>query len=1330
MVAQSQQVEWLSLVETSGPFLTLTVLDQAFPQGLESIETPRHQQLRSAYSEWREAVDEDDELLHQLHDAWVNLVLTELLEFDEESATPRSSWGAGAVSVLSPDGTARYAPTWIIHAPGSTEPRAFVAVTCPDADLESTAQPDGWIASEVERMTLLCREHGVRVGIVTNGESWVLINAPADAPSGKAIWHSRFWFQEPATLKAFQSLLGVRRWFGPADQSLEALLDESLKHQEEVTDTLGEQVRRATEVLIQALDKADQDRNRELLRDVPPSLLYEASLTVMMRLVFVLCAEERGLFLLGDPVYDQNLAVSTLRGKLAKEADQLGDEVLERRFDAWARLLAAFRAVYAGIEHEDLRLPAMGGSLFDPDRYPFLEGRALGTTWLDTTSQPLPIDNRTVLLLLNSLQVLEQSRGALALSYRALDVEQIGHIYEGLLDHTVVRVPDITIGLEGSAKNRYPTMGLAEMESLRFEDQDALVSKIAEETGRAPTTIGKALTKPAADTVRAALLRAANGDSALFERIAPFANLVRSDAWGDPIIYGARSFMVAPGADRRESGTHYTPRSLTEQIVDAALEPLVYLGPADGQPREQWVLNTPSAILNLKVCDPAMGSGAFLVQSCRYLAERLVEAWAGAEADGKCITANGEVVDDLGTLDPMPTQADERINIARRLVSQRCLYGVDINPLAVELAKLSIWLITLAEGRPFGFLDHNLRTGNSLVGIHKAEQLVQMRLNPIAGERQAGLLDGVVEVAVRRATDVRQRLREVREVDISDVQARAALDLEARETVSAVEDVADSLVTTAMRLGPRSRSLNSVCDSLALQAAAALGAGTRAEVVPLLPSSTGWITDTSVSAIHGRPFHWALEFPEVFQAGGFDAVVSNPPFLAHKRIASAIGEAQREYVSAFLSPKKRGKCDLVVFFMLRFAQLVKPDSGILAMIASKAIAEGISREVGLVQLTEQRADDQFTIMSAVRSRSWPGKAQTLYSAVWLARRWSGDVRHDGVLVKSINTHLDPDEDDAAQPVRLKANSGVCHQGVIPQGKGFVISVEQREELVAQDPRSADVLAPYLDGHDVTDTPDHTPRRYVIDFGEMTAEEASKYSAVWHLAERTIHPERINKDAAKYPRMVNEWWKHWNPRLEMRRQLADLSEYLTIVGHTKWLVPVRVPAHYLPSSALRVFCSESFGLQAILSSSIHAEWAIKWGSTLGASFRYNPSVVFGSLPLPKLTPELESVGRSLQDARAEIMLRRQLGLTTLYNLINDTACSGDPDVQRLRTMHASVDEATAAAFGWGELRLNIGFHDYRGMTRWTIGPQARDELLVRLRDENHRAAVRQTDAKAS
>src|SRR5262249_37594076 len=144
------------------------------------------------------------------------------------------------------------------------------------------------------------------------------------------------------------------------------------------------QVRRAVEVLIQALDKADQDHGRKLLADVPETELYEAALTVMMRLVFLFSAEERGLLLLGDPLYDQHYAVSTLRAQLREAADQHGEEVLGLRLDAWCRLLTTFRAVYAGSQHERLKVPAYGGRLFDPDRFPFLEGRLRMTTWKDS----------------------------------------------------------------------------------------------------------------------------------------------------------------------------------------------------------------------------------------------------------------------------------------------------------------------------------------------------------------------------------------------------------------------------------------------------------------------------------------------------------------------------------------------------------------------------------------------------------------------------------------------------------------------------------------------------------------------------------------------------------------------------------------------------------------------------------------------------------------------------------------------------------------------------------------------------------------------------------
>jgi hypothetical protein len=117
-------------------------------------------------------------------------------------------------------------------------------------------------------------------------------------------------------------------------------------------------------------------------------------------------AEERGLFLLGDQVYDQHYAVSTLRAQLREAANEQTDEVLERRKDAWTRLLATFRAVFGGIEHEALRLPAYGGNLFDPDRFPFLEGRTPGTSWQTTSARPLPITNLTVLHLLDALQML------------------------------------------------------------------------------------------------------------------------------------------------------------------------------------------------------------------------------------------------------------------------------------------------------------------------------------------------------------------------------------------------------------------------------------------------------------------------------------------------------------------------------------------------------------------------------------------------------------------------------------------------------------------------------------------------------------------------------------------------------------------------------------------------------------------------------------------------------------------------------------------------------------------------------------------------------------
>jgi hypothetical protein len=384
-------------------------------------------------------------------------------------------------------------------------------------------------------------------------------------------------------------------------------------------------------VLIQALDKSDQDHGRKLLAGVSEKVLYESALTVMMRLVFLFCAEERELLLLGDELYDRNYAVSTLREQLRTTADQFGEEILALRHDAWVRMLTTFRVVYAGVDHDRLKLPAYGGSLFHPDRFTFLEGRASGTSWKNTEAAPLPVSNRTVLHLLEALQVLQVrlpgsgAPEARRLSFRELNIEQIGHVYEGLLDHTAKRATEPMLGLKGT-QDKEPEVALVELEKLIAKGEKDLLQHLKDATGRSESALKKDLNADIEGEQATRFRTACQGDD-LWERVKPFAGLVRLDTVGYPVVITTGSVFVTAGTDRRSSGTHYTPRSLTEPIVQYTLEPLVYNGPAEGTTKDQWKLKPARELLALKICDMACGSGAFLVQACRYMAERLLEAW-------------------------------------------------------------------------------------------------------------------------------------------------------------------------------------------------------------------------------------------------------------------------------------------------------------------------------------------------------------------------------------------------------------------------------------------------------------------------------------------------------------------------------------------------------------------------------------------------------------------------------------------------------------------------------------------------------------------------------
>jgi len=303
-----------------------------------------------------------------------------------------------------------------------------------------------------------------------------------------------------------------------------------------------------------------------------------------MRLVFLFAAEERKLLLLGAPLYDDNYAVSTLHDQLQATADRHGEEVLERRHDAWSRLLATFRAVFGGIDHTDLRLPAYGGSLFDPDRFPFLEGRTPDTSWRDpgtssrSQSTTAPYSISCALYSACRFASPVRPRRDRRLSFRALDIEQIGHVYEGLLDHTAKRATGLTLSLDGKKE---PEVALADLEAMRKKEKDAFPAWLAEKTGRSAPAIEKALHYEIPKEDQRRWLAVCDSRRPCTS-VSPRGRLVRDDSHGNPVIIDEGAVYVTEGSDRRSTGTHYTPRSLTEPIVRHTLDPLVYDGPLKG----------------------------------------------------------------------------------------------------------------------------------------------------------------------------------------------------------------------------------------------------------------------------------------------------------------------------------------------------------------------------------------------------------------------------------------------------------------------------------------------------------------------------------------------------------------------------------------------------------------------------------------------------------------------------------------------------------------------------------------------------------------------------
>lgn len=1359
--AAGGHADWLRLVEVSGPFLSLPVLARVFPQGLprDDAVSDQRRRFRVALDGWEGGGAQDP----GVHNAFVRFILSDILGWPDVLVKEGQALPPGVEATIAEHGETLRPDLVAVEPAGRPKAgraRVLVLVFPPDHELERAIEGRRWKASPATRAMELCHATEVPLAVVTNGAEWTLVHARRGETTTYATFSAPLFVEEPGLFDAFCALLGQQRLYGVADaDTLEALLVESAANQQEVTDRLGVQVRRAVEVLVQAIDRADRNARGSVLRGVDERTLYEGAVAVMMRLVFLLAAEERKLLLLGDPLYDAHYAISTLLPQLEEVATKHGEEVLERRFAAWARLLATFRAVHGGVDHDRFRLPAYGGSLFDPDRFPFLEGRAPETRWRELPAAPVEVSDRTVYHLLRSLQLLEMAmpgggREARRLSFRALDVEQIGHVYEGLLDHTAVRAREPVLGLEG-ANGREPELPLSAVVEAHDRGDGDLIALLEKETGRSAKTLRKLVEQASAADVEATtrLLQACGNDEKLRGVVKPYAQLLRLDSNGYPLVIHKGSVFVTAGADRRSTGTHYTPPSLTEPVVQYALEPQVYRGPAEGWPRETWQLRSPRELLALRVCDMAMGSGAFLAQACRWLGDRLVEAWEEAEANagGKLVvTPEGDLATGAPGERPIPTNAHERVTLARRAVAERCLYGVDVNPMAVEIAKLSLWLVTLQKDRPFTFVDHALRCGDSLLGVTAPEQIASFHLDPEKGKALHQNLfawTSVCEPALAAALAKRQKLESFTVESAGDAEEKERLLEEADAALADVRLVADAVVAAALATAERGEDAYAAeLERLAPVVGAALDPkatpSSRTGAREQLASRVDALMNSGKpeSAPRRRPFHWALEFPEVFGNGarerGMSAMCGNPPYLGGTKLEPVLGSDYRaEIVRSIAGGIRgvRGAADLCVYFLRRAMRLVHNESGSVGLVVTNSVSQGDSREVGLEQILKTDG----AVYRAVSDANWPGEATVHYAQLCISRRqWRGTRVLDGHDVE----HIDPglSASGEAAPAELGANLGLAFEGAKLGGDGFVLNANEAHALVASEPEASRVVFRYLTGSELNSQPSLVPEQWVICFRDWPLSRktapagycgpvAEDFPKALEIVRARVKPgrERLPETTPWNRKLRSFWWHFGQFRWALEEAIKGMSSVLVVSrvgGHVAF---ARVPNEYVFSDRLSVFALTEASDLGVLQSSLHVAWAWRYGTTNLNLLSYSPSACFLTFPFPTAGAlERAGVGQIAEEysgVRMQCMLARNQGMTATYNEVND-AQTHDAHVSELRERHTALDLAVADAYGWGDLELGHGFHETKHGIRFGISETARREVLARLLKLNHERYV--------